>query len=105
MLDRMLRDRRVCGTRLSALQKQMLTKKDQTSEDAETMALADEAAENDVFKMAGEASAVLKIKAQSSTSKKVLAECGRCGSVRHNSNACRWNNALCYRCDGRGHLA
>ncbi|XP_075738876.1 uncharacterized protein LOC142784291 [Rhipicephalus microplus] len=64
MLDRMLRDRIVCGIKSSALQKQVLTKKDLTLEDAETMALAAEAAENDACKMAGEASAVLRIKCQ-----------------------------------------
>ncbi|XP_075732498.1 uncharacterized protein LOC142775064 [Rhipicephalus microplus] len=71
MLDRMLRDRIASGIKSSALQKQMLTKKDLTLEDAETMALAAEAAENDARKMASEASSVLRIKAQSSTSKEV----------------------------------
>ncbi|XP_075721992.1 uncharacterized protein LOC142765218 [Rhipicephalus microplus] len=89
MLDRMLRDRIVCGIRSSALQKQMLTKKDMTLEDAETMALTAEAAESDARKMVSEASVVLRIKAQSSTSKEALAKCGRCGSMRHNSNAFR----------------
>lgn len=105
MLDRMLRDRIVCGIRSSALQKQLLTKKDLSVEDAETMALSAEAADKDANKMAADASAVLKIKAQSTSTKEVPVECGRCGSIKHNSNACRWSNARCYHCGRRGHLA
>ncbi|XP_075533536.1 uncharacterized protein LOC142566584 [Dermacentor variabilis] len=54
MLDRMLQDRIVCGIRSSALQKQLLTKKELSVEDAETMALSAEAADKDANKMAAD---------------------------------------------------
>ncbi|XP_075553490.1 uncharacterized protein LOC142586122 [Dermacentor variabilis] len=44
-LDRMLRDRIVCGIRSGALQKQLLAQRELTLEDAEAMALAAEAAD------------------------------------------------------------
>nr|XP_054933835.1 uncharacterized protein LOC129387971 [Dermacentor andersoni] len=74
MLDRMLRDRIVCGIISTALQKQLLTKKDLSVEEAEMMALSAEAADKDANKMAADTSAVLKIKAQSASTKDVLAE-------------------------------
>lgn len=71
MLDRMLRDRILCGIRSSALQKQLLTMKDLSVDDAETMALSPEAADKDANKMAADASAVLNIRAQSTSTKEV----------------------------------
>ncbi|XP_075539754.1 uncharacterized protein LOC142574591 [Dermacentor variabilis] len=44
-LDRMLRDRIVCGMRAGALQKQLLAQRELTLQDAEAMALAAEAAD------------------------------------------------------------
>nr|XP_050026179.1 uncharacterized protein LOC126521512 [Dermacentor andersoni] len=61
MLDRMLRDRIVCGVRSSAVQKQLLTKTDLTLTEAETIA---EAAEKDTKKMSSDIEPVLKVNAR-----------------------------------------
>lgn len=46
MLDRMLRDRIVCGVRSKSLQKQLLAKSDLTLKEAEALSLAAESAED-----------------------------------------------------------
>lgn len=53
MLDRMTRDRIVCGVRSKKLQKQLLAKKDLTLKEAEALALAAESTECDAQGMMG----------------------------------------------------
>ncbi|XP_075534013.1 uncharacterized protein LOC142567699 [Dermacentor variabilis] len=111
-LDRMLRDRIVCGIRSGALQKQLLAQRELTLQDAEAMALAAEAADSDVKEMIGPATTpVLKVQAyrkETLVDERRAAtrqECARCGSTKHNDACCSWSNARCYRCGRRGHLA
>ncbi|XP_070379702.1 uncharacterized protein [Dermacentor albipictus] len=110
-LSRLLRDRIVCGVRSKAVQKQLLSKKELTLEEAESIAIAAETAEKDARTMSVDVPPVLKVEAhrklpsRSSTESAGRLECGRCGSFRHDSNSCRWAKALCYSCGQRGHLA
>lgn len=62
-LDRMLRDHIVCGVRSSELQKQLLSKKNLTLEEAEAIAIAAEAAETDVQKINAEDTPLLQVDA------------------------------------------
>ncbi|XP_037508363.2 uncharacterized protein LOC119384143 [Rhipicephalus sanguineus] len=111
-LNRMLRDRIVCGVQSKALQKQLLVKQELTLEDTEVMVLSAEAADSGVKNMKGSALApVLKVEAyqqktpQDERRSAARQECSRCGSAKHNETCCTWSNARCYRCGGRGHLA
>lgn len=110
-LNRMLRDRIVCGVRSTNLRKQLLARKDLTLEEAETMAIAAEATESDAKDMSAEPPTVLKMQAhhrspsQGNRTRGASHDCGRCGSTKHDDNACRWVNARCYHCGRRGHLA
>lgn len=110
-LDRMLRDRIVCGVRSVALRKQMLAKKDLTLEEAEALALSVEAAENGAESMTSEATPLLKLRAseantvKTSPTRHAAQHCDRCGSSKHDGNSCRWIRARCYRCGRHGHLA
>ncbi|KAK8760724.1 hypothetical protein V5799_028010 [Amblyomma americanum] len=103
MLDRMLRDRIVCGVRSSAIQKQLLAKTDLTLKEAETIAISAEAAENDTKKMSSDIEPVLKVNERQAD--ELVSVCGRCGSKKQNRNACGWAKARCYRCGVFGHLA
>ncbi|XP_049267571.1 uncharacterized protein LOC119377625, partial [Rhipicephalus sanguineus] len=109
-LDRMLRDRIICGVRSNSLRKQLLTKEGLTLEEAEAIVISAEAAENDANEMSAEAPAVLKVQARPRSFRdnpngSATLTCGRCGSSRHDENACRWAKARCFRCGRRGHLA
>ncbi|XP_075550253.1 uncharacterized protein LOC142583647 [Dermacentor variabilis] len=87
-LDRMIRDRIVCGIRSGALQKQLLAQRELTLQDAEAMALAAEAADSDVKEMIGPATTpVLKVQAyrkETLVDERRAAtrqECARCGRL------------------------
>ncbi|XP_049525093.1 uncharacterized protein K02A2.6-like [Dermacentor silvarum] len=105
MLDRMLRDRIVCGVRSNALQKQLLAKTELTLREAEAIAISAEAAEKDTKQMSADLVPLLKVHAGQAHADESVLECGRCGSKKHNRNACGWAKARCYRCRGYGHLA
>lgn len=62
-LDRMLRDRIICGVRSTNLRKQLLAKKDLTLEEAETMVIAAEATDSDAKDVSAELPTVLKMQA------------------------------------------
>nr|XP_037273347.1 uncharacterized protein LOC119165233 [Rhipicephalus microplus] len=61
-LNRMLRDRIVCGVRSTDLRKQLLAHKDLTLEKAESMSIAAEATDSDVKDMSAEPPTVLKMR-------------------------------------------
>ncbi|KAM7309528.1 uncharacterized protein ISCGN_006535 [Ixodes scapularis] len=105
MLERMLRDRIVCGVRSKALQKQLLAKANLTLEEAEAIALSAETADDDANKISGDTTTVLKVDAQRVLTNEPTLKCGRCGSKKHNSHACRWAKSRCYHCGRPGHLA
>lgn len=110
-LNPMLRDRIVCGVRSTNLRKQLLAHKDLTLEEAESMSIAAEATDSDVKDMSAEPPTVLKMQAHHRSPSRgnhtlgASHDCGRCGSTKHDDNACRWVNARCYHCGRRGHLA
>ncbi|XP_077507861.1 uncharacterized protein LOC144118977 [Amblyomma americanum] len=110
-LDRMIRDRIVCGVRSSAVRKQLLAKKDLTLEEAEAIAIAAESAENNAQEISSEVTPLLKMQARHRPTPRDSAEnaacrqCGRCGSLKHDANSCSWVKSRCYRCGQRGHLA
>lgn len=75
------------------------------------MAIAAEATDSDAKDMSAEPPTVLKMQAhhrspsRGNRTQGASHDCGRCGSTKHDDNACRWANARCYRCGRRGHLA
>ncbi|XP_064487548.1 uncharacterized protein LOC135399746 [Ornithodoros turicata] len=104
MLDRMLRDRIVCGVRSKNVQKELLAHKDLTLQQAEAIAFAAEAADNDAKNLSREQPPDglhrLKGKRDAGSSKKLgkARECRRCGSSDHSEDNCKFRDATCYKC-------
>lgn len=109
MLDRMIRDRIVCGVRSKNLQKQLLAKKDLNLQEAEALALAAESAERDSQGITSdkEQASLLKLSAQYESRAKTagVQQCNCCGKQGHRTNACRLIQRRCFKCTRRGHLA
>nr|XP_050040360.1 uncharacterized protein LOC126537393 [Dermacentor andersoni] len=116
-LDRMLRDRIVCGIRDEQARRHTLSQKKLTLAEAEAFALAAETAETNVramqerrFNDNGAANFIQKhrINPQKSGrghgSMTEATQCPRCGS-NHVSEVCRHKKATCYKCGRKGHLA
>ncbi|XP_070386197.1 uncharacterized protein [Dermacentor albipictus] len=109
MLDRMMRDRIVCGVRSKNVQKQLLAKKDLNLEEAEALALAAESAERDSQGIVRdqEQARLLKLSGQyeSRAKSQGVQQCKCCGRRGHKTNACRLIKRKCYKCARPGHLA
>lgn len=118
MLDRMLRDRIVCGIRSVETQRALLARPKLTLQEAENIVLAAEAAgldaklmkapdvkvEPELHKLASERrhkSSWKSTKERHGPSK----ACDRCGSQEHSEATCTFKNAKCFQCGRKGHLA
>ncbi|XP_029849569.2 uncharacterized protein LOC115331590 isoform X1 [Ixodes scapularis] len=113
-LDRMLRDRIVCGVRSRDVQRRLLSRRDLTLNEAEEVAAAAEAADSEVEQMQRpetKEGAIHKMVKQPSRNvygrEKHLsvAACGRCGSSSHTGENCGHKTKTCFRCGKQGHLA
>lgn len=105
MLDRMLRDKIVCGIRSTELQKALLCQLSMTLKEAESMVLASEAAGEGIQLMTN-----VDVKTESElhrsadrrpvrcTSKQVSKECGRCRNKTYTDQACWYKNVKCFKC-------
>ncbi|XP_037279677.1 uncharacterized protein LOC119172626 [Rhipicephalus microplus] len=113
MLERMLRDRIVCGVRSKNLQKQLLAKKDLTLAEAEALALAAESAELGSQQMTGQGDAVGMFNVQRSRQPEISRSersslsqhCSCCGKQGHQARECSLRRRRCYKCGRQGHLA
>lgn len=116
-LNRMLRDRIVCGIRDDDARRCLLTHKKLTVEEAEEFAIASEKALNDVRDMREglpETTVSSTNVLQSQRGRRHWTQwgnneagrqaCDRCGGP-HATRTCRHRNARCYHCGIKGHLA
>ncbi|XP_040068991.1 uncharacterized protein LOC115330634 [Ixodes scapularis] len=106
-LDRMLRDRIVCGVRNQTVQRQLLARRDLTLAEAEELATAAEVAtkevknmksqdvknEAELHRIAGKSRKQPDLGRRYNTRKE---ECERCGSSSHARDACRHRFARCF---------
>ncbi|XP_037576521.2 uncharacterized protein K02A2.6-like [Dermacentor silvarum] len=106
-LDRMLRDRIVCGLQSSSVRRQLLAKTGLTRSEAEEIALAAElAVENERGIGAAKSDEnVYAVTEKGAPREGRRMSCFRCGGQGHSAETCRFRSAICYKCRQRGHLA
>ncbi|XP_037501208.1 uncharacterized protein K02A2.6-like [Rhipicephalus sanguineus] len=110
-LERMLRDRIVCGVHDEDVRRHLLTQRKLTLEQAECFAIsAQEAAENARIMHSTEQGSVNFARQRSRTGKArpkpdLCGQCGRCGNERHAEDECKHLRTVCHRCGKRGHLS
>ncbi|XP_040069342.2 uncharacterized protein LOC115329771 isoform X2 [Ixodes scapularis] len=109
-LDRMLKDRIVCGLQNSTVRRQLLAKPFLTRTEAEEVAVAAEMAEENVKEMqraTTEDGGVHAVGSRTARQKwrETESPCSRCGRGGHQPDACRFRSAQCYNCRQRGHIA
>ena len=126
-LNKMIRDRLVCGVNCEGIQKELLSEKDLTFERALAIAQGLEEADRNLREMgapskaAPSASVVVKqepvnqLRPSSGTRKKRSPDgrgqgspsktCHRCGRTGHRPNDCRFKEVSCNYCHGKGHIA
>lgn len=126
MVDRMLRDRLVCGVRSEEVRKRLLARREVTLKEAENIALAAEAAADNVAAMKLPRSVESEINAvtpgtgqgkrpntQKTYNKARYKRrdssspdgCQRCGARSHAADSCKHRSAQCFRRGSYGHLA
>ncbi|KAM7309689.1 retrovirus-related Pol polyprotein from transposon 17.6 [Ixodes scapularis] len=116
-LDRMLRDRIVCGIRDDEARRVLLTRKKLSREEAEEFVIASEMADNNVRAMgtapqdsAGGTHFVQGRRGnrrpprQETSGANRRAWCWRC-DANHSEDDCRHRKTICHRCGTKGHLA
>ncbi|KAL1468196.1 hypothetical protein MTO96_041636 [Rhipicephalus appendiculatus] len=116
-MDRMLRDRIVCGIRDDDARRSLLTQLKLTLKEAEDFARASEKAQEDVRDMqetgvgngSGTTNALQRLRRceyrpPSSNLESSRPRCERCDGP-HDSNVCRHRNTKCRQCGRKGHLA
>ncbi|XP_070395267.1 uncharacterized protein [Dermacentor albipictus] len=112
-LDRMLRDRIVCGIRNRAVQQTLLEKTELTLAQAETIAIAAETAALEVSAMTrlDNEAAVCTVASKSrryqtfTKDKQSHTECARCGNYDHEASDCPHKKEQCFHCRKTGHFA
>lgn len=117
VLDRMLRDRIVCGVRNPDVRRTLLARSSLTLKEAEEVALSSELAALHVRLMEQPAASVDSVdqvhalrNARSAfrhqgDRQTIASPCFRCGANTHTSEDCPYRIAVCRRCKKRGHLA
>ncbi|KAL1487114.1 hypothetical protein MTO96_046660 [Rhipicephalus appendiculatus] len=116
-MDRMLRDRIVCGIRDDDARRSLLTRRKLTLKEAEDFARASEKAQEDVRDMqetgvgngSGTTNALQRLRRceyrpLSSNLESSRPRCESCDRP-HDSNVCRHQNTKCRQCGRKGHLA
>ncbi|XP_037574284.1 uncharacterized protein LOC119456528 [Dermacentor silvarum] len=107
-LDRMLRDRIVCGLQDNLVRRQLLAKSSLTRGEAEEIALAVEMAKENVKTLRtppeDEGVHVLRNMDARGESREATPPCFRCGKTGHDSRTCRFRSSKCYQCQQRGHV-
>ena len=111
-LEKMLRDRLVCGIQDEPIQKKLLAEKALTFEAALSIAQGSEAATKNLKEMQ---SPVTPITVKQEPVHKVDGgkrnldakelTCHRCGTPGHSAPQCRFKDRVCHKCKKKGHLA
>lgn len=112
-LDRMLRDRIVCGIRNRAVQQTLLERTVLTLAQAEMIATAAETAALEVSAMTrpDNEAAVCSVARKSrryqsfTKDKQIHTDCARCGNYDHEASDCPHKREQCFRCRKTGHFA
>lgn len=108
-LDRMLRDRIVCGLHNVGVRRQLLAKPQLTRSEAEEIAISTEMAEanaQEIVSPTAEASVhALGGQSYRPRSRPQIVGCYRCGAKGHGPEDCRFRSASCFKCKQRGHIA
>lgn len=107
-LERMLRDRIVCGVLDEDVRRHLLTRRKLTLEEAEDFAVSAQRAVENARSMNSAHSEVHFARQKSHSSKRLPKPeqrdvCGRCGES-HAEDECKHLRAVCHRCGKRGHL-
>ncbi|XP_064488368.1 uncharacterized protein K02A2.6-like [Ornithodoros turicata] len=108
-LDVMMRDRFICGIRDKNLQQRLLVERDVTFDRAFKIALATESAvsQQGQLQSAQERDQVNIVRRKSAGHRKKTTKTQRCGRCLgdHEAKDCRFKNAICNRCNKKGHIA
>ncbi|XP_077540245.1 uncharacterized protein LOC144152713 [Haemaphysalis longicornis] len=108
-LDRMLRDRIVCGLQSAGVRRQLLAKPQLTRSETEEIAISAKMAEanaQEVVSPAAEGSVhALGGQSYRPRSRPQIVACYRCGAKGHRPEDCHFRSPSCYRCKQRGHIA
>ena len=102
-LDKMLRDRLVCGINNQKYQRQMLAETDLTLKKATDLAQAMEAADRNSKDLASSVGRINVVRRQQFSGRQSTT-CYRCGG-KHVATDCQFKEAECYCCGKKGHLA
>ena len=111
-LQQSLRDRFICGLRSEAIQKKLLSNT-YNFQQAVDIALAEEAAANDVKDISGQSGAPLHYtkqkghrsgKADRGEKRPTKQKCERCGLSSHSKEDCWHKASQCFSCGKKGHL-
>lgn len=118
MLDRMIRDKIVCGIRDMDVQKLLLAQPKLTLEETESIVRAAETAAQDVKEIKQSESAEtpelnkltenvqkFKFEEMERRSRRQTNSCERCGSSTHATEACGFLNEKCFHCGRKGPAA
>ncbi|XP_064465284.1 uncharacterized protein K02A2.6-like [Ornithodoros turicata] len=108
-LDVMMRDHFICGIRDKNLQQRLLVERDITFDRAFKIALATESAvsQQSQLQSAQERDQVNIVRRKSAGHRKKTTKTQRCGRCLgdHEAKDCRFKNAICNRCNKKGHIA
>lgn len=107
-LQRMLRDRIVCGVTDEDVRRHLLTRRNLTLSEAEDFVIsAQNASENARNMHASEQGVVHYTRTPSREGRfqQRLQKCQRCGSDTHSEEACFHQQTICRKCGRRGHIA
>jgi len=107
-LDKMLRDRLVCGIEVPAIQKRLLAEPKLTLKRAMEIATAMETVEKNVETLKEGTTVEKPIHGVFQPSRKTkppkLSVCYRCGQKSHKATTCPYKEAKCHKCGKVGHL-
>lgn len=98
-----LRDRFVCGIRHQGIQKKLLTEKNLSFEKAVKIALIVETAERSVHELNDNQVSIDKVQ-KGNDKRDRQNSCTHCGRSNHASENCWLKEAICFKCEKRGHI-
>ena len=108
ILDDALRDRFVCGLRSEQIQRKLLTQVELTFSQAVDMAKAMEAAKHDIKQFQDQGTSIQAIQSHPSQSRggatPQMKPCSHCGRTNHLPSQCYLKDAVCRRCQKKGHI-